>query len=288
MKTADGLKNEAIIAALDEAIAGKHERLYKQLAIVSGLPGVRMNVMLAQGFATECGRRGKAVDALLFKMASLDADEAPGATATEFFPVCGIMGLGARAHADAAVRKKAVPLLHDAAADLRFRVREAVPYALARIGGDVLVHEVASWTDGYFQAAAVLMAMADARWLDSIDDEQAVIDRMDECYELARTAPRSVFRYPGHKALVEALGTAPAHIAVRFGVPIFDCLAAWSDTAMPELREAIARNLKANKGRHSPDIERVRAALAASLTPPRDPTKIIAGMRSRGKKRRQH
>ena len=93
-------------------------------------------------------------------------------------------------------------------------------------------------------------------------------------------------RYPGHKALVEALGTAPAAIAMRFGVPIYDRLAAWSSTAMPELRDAIAKNLKANKGRHAADIERVRAALEASLTPPRDPTRIVAGMRGRGKKRR--
>ncbi len=286
MKTADGLKNEAIIAALDEAIGGKHDRLYKQLAIASGLPGTRMNVLLAQGFATECARRGKVTDKLLFHLATLDAELAPGATPMEFFPVCGVLALGARAASDAAVRKKVVPMFHDLAEDLRFRVREAVPLALARIGGDALVHEMASWTDGYFQAAAVLNGMADSRWLDTLEDEEAVIERLDEAYELARNAPRSAVRYPGHKALVEALSTAPGHIAVRFGVPIFDRLAAWSDTAMPELREAIAKNLKAHKGRHSADIERVRGALEASLTPPRDPTRIIPGMRGRGKKRR--
>ena len=94
-------------------------------------------------------------------------------------------------------------------------------------------------------------------------------------------------RYPGRKALVDALAIAPAALATRFGVPVFDHLVTWSNTEMPELREAIEATLQSGKlaSRYAQEIKRVRAALAASLPPPRDPTLAVQGMRSRGKKR---
>lgn len=290
MGTAEGLRNEAITSALDEAIAGKPERLYRELALASGLPGTRANLTVANAFATECAARGKTADRLLFELATLSPEIAPGATEHEFLPLCAILALGARAALEAKIRPRALATLHDAAEDVRFRVRDAVPPALARIGekmGDALVHELAAWTDGYFQAAAALLALADAKWLPAISDRDAVLDRLDEAYRLARDAPRSAARYPGRKALVDALGVAPAAIAARFGVPMFDRLASWAATEAPELRAAIEATLRSNKlaGRYAPEIARVRAALDASVPPPRDPTILVHGTRGRGKKR---
>jgi hypothetical protein len=56
---------------------------------------------------------------------------------------------------------------------------------------------------------------------------------------------------------------------------------------MPELREAIEKNLRNGKlgGRFIPEIERVRRALDASAPVPRDPTILRRGMRGRAKKR---
>jgi len=290
MRSAEGLRGDVLLSAFDEALAGKTERLFVQLGIVSGLPGERANLNLAQAFAVECVGRGKAADRLAFLMAELDAAAAPGASPREFLPMCGILAIGARAAADPSLRKKTLPILHDAAGDLRFRVREAVPTALAKLGsamGDALVHEVASWTDGFFQAAAVLLAMADPGWLPTIDDAAAATARLDESYLLVRKAARSAARYPGYKALVDALCVAPAPVALRFGVPIFDMLVRWSNTEMPELRDAIEKNLRSPKvaARYGEEVARVRAALAASLPAPRDPTMAVKGMRSRGKKR---
>ncbi len=265
-------------------------KLWKALAIASGLPGTRMNVTLANAFATEAAAHGAAADSLLTEMATLDADEAPGATDLEFLPVCGVLGLGLRAALEPKQRPKVLGVLHDASEDLRFRVREIVPFALARIGeraGDALVLEVAPWMDGFFQAAAVLVAMSRPSWLDAMNDAGPVIERLDEAYGLAKNATRSASRYPGHKALVEALGVAPAALAGRFGVPVFDMLERWAVTTIPELREAIASNLRGPKlaGRHAADIERVRAAVAKNTAPPRDPSIIVHGTRGRGKKR---
>lgn len=294
MGIAEGLRSEALNAAFDEALAGKEGRLFVQLGIQSGLPGTRLNTVLAQAFASECVIRGKVADKLALSMAQLTAEEAPGATEKEFLPVCGVLAIGSRAASepkDGALHKKAMLLLYDACDDLRYRVREVVPLALAKIGaqhGDRLVHELGTWTgDGFFHATAVLLAMANPAFLPHIDDAEAAIARLDEAYALAKNAPRSASRYPGWKALLDALAIAPAALAGRFGVPVFDHLATWANTEMPELRAAIETTLTSQKlaARYMPEIKRVRAALAASLPPPRDPTLAVQGMRGRGKKR---
>lgn len=287
MATSEGLRSEALSLALKEAAGGSPVRLYKQLGLVSGLPGTRMNVPVAVAFANECATHGKAGQRLARTMATLDADEAPGATQLEFLPVCGVLALGVCAAAEPTLRKDALAILHDAAEDPRFRVREAVILALARLGekmGDALVHEVATWTNGYFQAAAALSGMASAPWISAIDDVEAVTARLGEAFELARDAPRSAARWPGRKQLVEVLAAAPAALAARFGVPIFDQLVAWSNVELPELREAIAANLKKGPlaSRYATEILRVEAALETSKPKPRDPTIIVHGTRRRG------
>jgi hypothetical protein len=292
MGNAEGLRNDALVAAFNDAIAGRHDRLFVQLGIQSGLPGTRMNTILAHGFASECAARGKAADKLIHMMTQLP-ENAPGQSEREFLVVCGVLAVAARSVSepkDLAMRKKAIALLHDSAEDVRFRVREIIPTALSKLGavmGDALVHDLASWMDGFFQAAAALLAMAQPNFLPQINDVDAALARLDEAYALAKNAARSTSRYPGRKALVDALGIAPAAMATRFGVPVFDHLVTWSNTEMPELRGAIEATLKNDKltSRSAQELKRVRAALDASIPPPRDPTLAVKGMRGRGKKR---
>lgn len=289
MRIGEGLRNEQIIAALDQAIAGKTDALYKHLGLASGLPGPRANLTIANAFASDAAARGKAVDKLLFAMVALEPDANPGATAREFLPLCGVLALGARAAADPSLRQRVVGVLHDAAEDPRFRVRDAVPVALARIGekgSAELLDALASWTNGYHQAAAVVLALAEGSWVQPRDLD-AAIARLDESWTLAKDAPRAATRWPGWKALVEALAKAPAALATRFGVPIFDRLAAWSDTKIPELKDAIEQNLTSKKlaGRFGDEIARVRGTIAANTPEPRDKARIVEGMRGRGKKR---
>lgn len=296
MGFAEGLRGEALVAGFKEAMAGRPERLYVQLGIQSGLPGVRMNDNLAHAFAVECVAAGKAADRLAFEMASMSPEAAPGASPREFLPVCGTLALGARAahdKKDAKLEKRVLAILHEASEDVRFRVREIVPVALAKIGavkGDALVHELASWTNGFFHAAAALLAMAQPDFLAVIDDREAALERLDEAYALAKNAARSTSRYPGRKALIDALAVAPGALAGRFGVPVFDHMVRWANSEDPELRGSIEAVLRSQKlvARHAPEVLRVRAALAAALPPPRDPTLAVKGMRSRGKKKGKH
>jgi hypothetical protein len=288
---------DPLARALDEAIAaGAHaarrQGLYDLLARGSHLPGTRMNAALADAFAQACRARGARADALVIAMARLSADEAPGATALEFVPVCGVLALGARAAADEKQRAKLVAELHAHADDLRFRMRDAVVDALARVGaasGDVLAGDVATWMDGYFHAAAVVRALASEAWLASLHDADGAVARLDDAFGLLRDAPRAAARWPGHKALVEALTSAPAAIAARFGVPVFDMLVRWSAVSDPVLRELAEAPLASRKlaGRFGPELERVRRALAASRPAPRNPDHDVGPTRDRSKTRRR-
>jgi hypothetical protein len=284
-----GFRSEALSRALDEAVAGDARALYELLARVGGLPGPRANAGVVLAFANECAARGAKADALVAKMATLDVDTAPGASKYEILPMCGVSALGARAASDAAAMR-ALATLHDCAEDLRFRVRDGVAEALARIGevrGEPLVHDLASWMDGYFHAAAVLRALADPRWLTRIASPTAIIERLDEAFELAKNAPRATARYPGFKSLIDALTLAPVEAAARFGVPVFELLARWSATKDPALREVVSKVLSSPKlaGRFREEVARTRAALTATEAPRRDPRTYVGPTRGRGKKR---
>jgi hypothetical protein len=290
MDTREG-PEAALARALDEAIARRPDALYALLARGSRLPGVRPNLELAERFGAACVARGKAADRVATELATLDADRAPGATELEFLPLAGVVALGARGAADPGCTASVLPLLEASSADLRFRVRDAVPPALARIGevrGEELLADLASWMDGYFPAAAVLLAMARMEWLSKVSSPVLVAMRLGEAFDLARNADRSTERYPGYKALVVALGETPAVLAARFGAPVFDVLVRMSDVKEPVLREAVAKNLEGHRlaRRYAGEIERVRRALSATAPVARDPRADVGPTRRRGKKRR--
>lgn len=287
MTTADPLSR-----ALSEAIAGKRQPLFDLLARGSRLPGIRVNSDLADAFAQACRTMGARSDALALAMTRLSVDEAPGATGLEFLPMCGVHALGLRAAADASVRAAFLAELHARADDLRFRVRDAVVEALARIGeaaGDALVADVVSWMDGYFHAAAVLRALGHDAWLGSLHDATPVVARFDDAFRLLQESPRAAARWPGHKALMETLTEAPTRVASRFGVPVFDMLVRWAATKDPVLHEAIAKVLGSRKlaSRYGPEMARLDAALKASSPAPRNPDHNFGPSRDRSKDRKR-
>jgi hypothetical protein len=284
--------SDPLARALDAAVTGRREPLFDLLARGSHLPGTRMNTALADAFAHACRARGAQADPVALSLARLSAGEAPGATALEFLPVCGLYALGARAAADQTVRERFIAELHAHADDVRFRSRDAVVQALARVGdaaGDALVRDVAPWMDGYFHAAAVVLGLALDPWLGRLHDVDAVLARLDEAFSLANAAPRAAARWPGHKELLLALERATPCVAVRFGVPAFDMLVRWSVVKDPVLRETIARALRSPKlaGRHGSEVERVRRALDATRPAPRNPDHDVGPTRDRSGNRRR-
>lgn len=284
----DGFRDPNFPALLDAAIAGRTDALYTLLAKLSGLPGTRVNMGTVESFALEAAARGKKVDELLKKMVLLDADFAPGGSAHEIVPVCAVHALSARAESDPASRDMALNHLHAACDDLRFRVRDAVPLGLARIGkvmGDELVKAIVPFMDGYFHAAAALLSLAEPVFLDATRDGAEVVARLAEAFDLVKNANRSASRYPGHKALMDALLLVPPKIARRYPDETVTEVDRWATSKDPALRELALGVAKAIRARHGGEAERIRASLERTAPIPRDPTLIVQGTRGRGKKR---
>ncbi|HVH45735.1 MAG TPA: hypothetical protein VM925_25450 [Labilithrix sp.] len=295
MRKAEGLRSAELTAALQRAIAGNTADLFRQLELQSGLPGPRMNMNLGIAFSQECAALGPKADDLAYAMANLPPDEARGASGKEFLSVCGVLAVGARAAVakENAIRDRALVLLEEKADDPRFRVRDAVPLALAMLGGKMkgdLAERVESWMDRYFHATAVIRALSEPVWLETFahDDYYQPINLLHAAFVLAHEAPRSASRYPGHKALVEALGWVPKAVARRFGQQMFDRYGIWAEyVKIPELRDAILSNVADPQMKKSfgEEIKRIKELVEQSKKPPRDPTIIRHGTRGRGKKR---
>ncbi len=108
----------------------------------SGLPGPRGNIELARAVAEE-GQEQLFRRYLLF-----DAAKAPTGSSHEFFPFCGVLGLG-RLLAEG--KMEVLVTLRQCASDPRWRIREAVAMALQRLGAvDMrrLLQEMEEWSQG--------------------------------------------------------------------------------------------------------------------------------------------
>lgn len=273
------------------ALAGQTSDLYALLCRGSGLPGVRANLPLAQAFADVCASDPRG-SKLASTMARLDADYAPGDTALEFLPVCGVLAAAAIATRQPGARAAMLGVLHDASEDLRFRVRDAVPAALARLGeqqGDVLARELRSFMDGYFHAAAALRALSHREFLARLSEADAVAELLTAAFELAAGAPRAAARYPGYKALLDALAASIEPLALKLGAPIFDAVAAFAKTSDPHLRELVRTAAAAKKlrARFPEEVRRVEQAFVGTDKPLRDPRGAIGPTRRRGGGRRR-
>lgn len=275
---------------LDTAIAGDVQPLYAFLCRVSGLPGERVNTTIMTAFALACESRGKSADALVKRMASLHPDEAPGGTALEFLPVCATAAIGVRAASDPRMRDKLLPMLHELSEDMRFRVRDAVPEALAAIGakiGPELLDEIiqAEWMAGYFHGAAVLRALARSEWHIKLTDPAPIAACFRAAFLLLDGSTRASRRYPGYKALVDAIAATPRALGARYGKQLLDTMVELASTKDPDLADLLARSIDDHtlKARYADEVAAIKSALASAKKPPRDPSRIVGGTRKRGR-----
>lgn len=276
-----------LAALVASAAQGSRAPLYAHLARGSRLPGVRPNMDLAREVAQRIAGLGAPAEALALEMAGLGADVAQGGTAREFLPVCGVLALGALAAAsDTRARVRPMDALHDAAEDLRFRVRDAVPLAVAEVGSkhpEWTLARLAGWMDGFFHAAAALRAAAEPDMLRAVREPEPLVARLEEAFALLEEAPRAAARYPGHKALLDAVAACVPALAGRFPEPVVRALEALATrTADPVVREVAARAARACKRSEG---ARVLAALEATAPPRRDPRTDVGPTRRRGRRR---
>ena len=273
----------AMDEALTRALGGEDGPLFGLLARGSGLPGIRINLALAEAFADACASAPRGPE-LARRMASASADAAPGGSPLEMIPVAGVLAAGACAARQPKARAAMLEVLHDACDDLRFRVREAVPLAIARLGEGVL-GDLEPFMDGYFHAAAVLAALGR---MNPLTDGAGVASLLGKALALVNDAPRSATRWPGYKALLEAIEQAIAPLTLRVGADALDVLAGFRSSD-PHLRALLVRALDDRRlvTRFGADHQRALEALRAQDKGPRDPRGAPRPTRKRGGGRRR-
>ncbi len=285
----DSVRDPLVVQALEAALDGDVRALVGPLGRHSGLPGPRPNLAFAQAVAAHLAAMGPRSDRLVRALAQVDSTWAPAGTTAEFLPLCGALAQAARYRAGRD-RRGALATLHAMAEDRRWLVREAVELSLKTIGGidpDALAAELASWTDGYLHASVALDALTAQSLLDRLTTPDAVLDRLDEAFHLASSAPRSHERSQGWRTLVSALARASSAVLGRFGALAAERLAPHALTKVPELRQALAEGLHHARGARTGGdaLDTVRQALVTSEPTVRDPRTIVGPTRGRGRKR---
>ncbi len=275
--------------AITRALGGDTRDLYALLARGSGLPGERVNLALAKAFASVCASDPRGPK-LAVTMASLSADEAPGGSPLEILPLSGVLAAGACMVAQPKSRAEMLAVIQDACEDLRFRVRDAVPIALADVGareGGALLSDLEPFFEGYFHTAAVLTALLDPAFLARVQDAGAIVHVLEKALDLASSAPRAAARWPGYKALVLAIEKAIAPLAIRFGQPVLSVVGGFR-SGDPHLRAMLERGLDDRKVQVRFPEEHAAAldAIRGQTKGPRDPRAAPRPTRKRGGRRR--
>jgi hypothetical protein len=142
---------------------------------MSGLPGPRGNLELAQAVAEEGDQE------LFERYLRYTPDIAPENTPDVFLAFCGVVGLG-RLIAEG--KKHYFNNLRELSADSRWRIREGVAIALQQVGDgnmDLLLRELKVWSRGnLLEKRAVAAALCEPRLLKNTEHAQMVLDILNE------------------------------------------------------------------------------------------------------------
>lgn len=298
--TSEGLKSEALRAALDEALQGDPARLEALLARHGGLPGPRPNVKLAAAFGAELGPMPGVLAPLLRRLGDDDAGaESPRA----FLPIAAAHGWANRVRNDREVQP-AWDALEALAADPRGPVRVGTLDALINLclregGTDALVARATRWLDTddreicFGAAALVIEALADPRVMGQVRAPDALLDYLAQAIAKIADAPRSAERSEGRRRVLTSLPGALAAVIAQVrsgerGLRWFEeaCGAASHPDVRQAFSQALLRLAQIPQAPTGAVIEGLRKALSDSAKPLRDPTRVRPGTgrgrRSRG------
>lgn len=293
----DGLKSEALRAALDEALLGSSRRLEELLARHGALPSPRPNLKLAQAFGAEIARREGRVLPLLTQLSANDA--APD-TAEVFLPIAAAHGFAALLregrHEDAAYEALRA-LCADERSPVRVGTRDALCMLGAREGfADQLVQRALPWLDEddrelcFGAAALVVEVLGETRVLSALRDTDALLAYLGSVIEKVASAPRAAERSEGRRrALTSLAQTLPSVLAsVRPSEPVHAWFAAECERARhPDLRRVLSDAIvKLGRSAGTANLPVLRKSLEQSQKPLRDPTLPRKGV-GRGKHTRR-
>jgi len=299
--TNEGLKSEALRAALRAALAGRPADLEDLMCRHGGGNAARANLRLAAAFGAEMAALPGTVGQLLSR---LGADDAAPDTPQVFLPIAAAHGWVGRLRAGLDI-DQAWTALAELAADERAPVRLGTldalsSFALRKGGGDALVARALGWLDDedrqrcFGTAALVVEVFANRQVFAALGDLLPLLDYLARAIATVAGASRSAERSDNRRRLLLALPQTLATVVA--GVGGDERGAAWlqvecSEARHPDVRAALSTAIlrsRANKaqGQSAAVTARLRAALEGSAKPPRDPTRKRPGS-DRGKASRR-
>jgi hypothetical protein len=209
----------------------------------SGLPGPRANLELlaAVGDVIPAER--------LIAWSELAPDEAPGGASREFLPACGVAGIGrllVEAGDDGAARGPLLARLRAAAADPRWRTREAVAIALQRWGDadmEAVLGAMDDWADASDRLVqrAVVAALCEPRLLHDPSTAAHVARTLDAISASAEGA--SDRRTDAFRVLRQALAYGWSVAVAADPVGGWSVFGRWADSTDPDIAWMVRQNL---------------------------------------------
>jgi hypothetical protein len=246
-KASGGSELEVAVGA---AVGGNKKKLFALLEKGGGTDRGEVNMELAREFARAVAKEGADADELLEEMTTIDEIDAPAGTAKEFLTVCGYIGYGERVAEDEDALAAALEAINDrATTDERPRIHEAATAALARMGEahgpNFLVEHFSEYLETSEYDSFVVDALATPQWLDTFKSPEALVEKLDQCFQEVEKSGPIWDRLDMSKRLLKALGSAPAIFARKFPDAIVALLNKWSKDRGKRIPGVIAANMKA-------------------------------------------
>jgi hypothetical protein len=219
----------------------------------SRLPGPQANLSLAASFAAAAAARGEPLLPLLAELASPAPNEAPVDTPEAYPAFCAVIAAGAiypgaRRHG----RKTALAMLERAAADPRWRMREAAAMGLQLIGGKEpaeLARILSEWLSrpSDLLQRAVIAALAHPPLLEGREMEELCMSASSRILQRAAAADAASRRTEGFQALRKGLGYGLSVFTAAFPSSGFALLGRWAAVEDPDIRWIVRENLKKSR-----------------------------------------
>jgi len=297
--SSEGLRSEALRAALASALAGKPGPLEDLLRRHGDGHGARPNLRLAAAFGAEMAALPGSALRLLDRLGANDG--APD-TADVFLPIAAAHGWVGRLRADRDV-DVAWDALAMLAGDERMPVRLGTLAALASFaprsgGGDQLLARAIDWLElddrevRFGAAGVVVEVFADRQALAALADPEPLLDYLSRAIAVVAAAPRAAERSDARRRLLLSLPRTLAGVAA--GLRAGDRGATWLEeecrsATHPDVRGALSKAILVladkSSGQGAALAQGLRAALEGSAKPLRDPTRVRPGA-ARGKSSR--
>ena len=286
----EGLRSEALRAALASALAGKPEPLEDLFRRHGDGHGARPNLRLAAAFGAEMAALPGSASRLLDRLGANDG--APD-TADVFMPIAAAHGWVGRLrakHEVGAAWAALAMLAGDERAPVRLGTLDALASVAARPGGGAaLLAQAIDWLEiddrevRFGAAGVVVEVFADRQALAAVADPETLLDYLSRAIAAVAGAPRAAERSDARRRLLLALPRTLATVAAGLRG---DRGAGWledecRDARHPDVRGALSKTIlilaDKSSGQGAALAQGLRAVLEGSAKPPRDPTRIRPG-----------